>query len=49
MAEITYSKDRIVFDDGAWSTVHRVEIPADQLKFEDLHPISSYVRQQDIA
>ena len=49
MTDIDYRRERVHFDDGAWSTVHRVDIPADQLKFEDLHPMSSYVRQQDIA
>ena len=49
MPDIEYQRDRITHDDGASSTVHRVDIPADQLKFEDLHPMSSYVRQQDIA
>lgn len=44
-----YQRERIQLDDGAWSTVHRVDIPADQLTFEDLHPMSSYVRQQDVA
>ncbi len=49
MPAIEYQRDRITYSDGASSTVHRVDIAADQLKFEDLHPMSSYVRQQDIA
>ena len=49
MAEIQLSRERIDFEDGAWAWAHRVDIPAGQLRFEDLHPISSYVRQQDIA
>ena len=49
MPDIEYRRERAQWDDGAWSTVYRVDIPAAQLKFEDLHPMSSYVRQQDIA
>ncbi len=49
MSDILYNKQRRQLRDGLWSTVHRVEIPADNLKFEDLHPMNSYVRQQDIA
>ncbi len=49
MSDINYRRERIQLDGGAWSTVHRVDIPADHLKFEDLHPMSSYIRQQDIA
>ncbi len=49
MSDMGYRRERILHDDGAWSTAHHVHIPAHQLKFEDLHPISSYVRQQDIA
>jgi hypothetical protein len=49
MSEIRYQKDRRQFADDAFSTVHTVDIPARRLRFEDLHPMSSYVRQQDIA
>jgi len=49
MSEIDYNKDLITYDDGQSSTYHIVHIPAKRLKFEDLHPKSSYVRQQDIA
>lgn len=48
MADLGYSKKRVELS-GGWSTLYRVEIPAGALKFEDLHPLSSYVRQQDIA
>ncbi len=34
---------------GATSTLHLVDVPSQRLRFEDLHPMSSYVRQQDIA
>ena len=44
MSEIRYRKDSRQFFDGASSTVHIVQIAAQQLKFEDLHPMSSYVR-----
>ncbi len=44
-----YHRQRLQLDDGAWAAAHRVDIPADALSFEDLHPISSYIRQQDIA
>ena len=49
MSEIRYQKSRRQLADGVYSTVHRVDIPAERLRFEDLHPMSSYVRQQDIA
>lgn len=49
MSEIRYHKARRQLADGIYSTVHRVDIPAGRLRFEDLHPMSSYVRQQDIA
>ena len=49
MPNMDYRREKLQLKDGAWSTLHRVDIPADQLKFEDLHPMSSYVRQQDIA
>lgn len=49
MSDIDYQRERIQHDDGAWATAHRVDVPAAKLKFEDLHPMSSYIRQQDIA
>ncbi|MCY3917767.1 MAG: phosphodiester glycosidase family protein [Chloroflexi bacterium] len=49
MSEIRYHKTTRQFNGGIFSTVHRVDIPAGRLRFEDLHPMSSYVRQQDIA
>ena len=49
MSNIRYRKQQLQLGNGAWSMVHKVEIAADQLSFEDLHPMSSYVRQQDIA
>lgn len=49
MSDIPYQKQRIQYSDGSWSMFYTVHIPADKLKFEDLHPKSSYVRQQDIA
>lgn len=49
MGEISYQKEWRPVGDGLYSAVHRVEIPAERLRFEDLHPMSSYVRQQDIA
>ncbi len=49
MPDIDYQRQRIQLEDGAWATAHRVDIPAAKLKFEDLHPMSSYIRQQDIA
>ena len=49
MSDIPYQKQRIHHRDGSWSMFYTVHIPADKLKFEDLHPQSSYVRQQDIA
>ena len=44
-----YRSERRRLDDGAWTRIHWVRIASDQLKFEDLHPMNSYVRQQDIA
>ncbi|MYD10169.1 MAG: phosphodiester glycosidase family protein [Chloroflexi bacterium] len=44
-----YRSERRHLDDGDWARVHWVRIASDQLKFEDLHPMNSYVRQQDIA
>lgn len=49
MSKMHFSKERIDNADGTWSLAYQVEIPAHQLKFEDLHPMSSYIRQQDIA
>lgn len=49
MSTIDYRQERQIFADGAWLMVHTATISADRLKFEDLHPMSSYVRQQDIA
>ena len=49
MSGIHYHKARRQFADGLFATVHRVDIPAGRLRFEDLHPMSSYVRQHDIA
>ena len=44
-----YRSERRRLGDGDWARIHWVRIAADQLKFEDLHPMNSYVRQQDIA
>ncbi len=44
-----YQNQRVEHQDGSWSTYHLVEIPPEKLRFEDLHPMSSYIRQQDIA
>ena len=44
-----YQTQRIARQDGKWSTYHLVDIPPEKLRFEDLHPMSSYIRQQDIA
>ncbi len=49
MSDFHYQQDRRRLGDGQFATVHRVAIPARSLRFEDLHPMSSYVRQQDIA
>ena len=49
MGEISYEKEWRQVGDGQYCTVHRVDVPAGRLRFEDLHPMSSYVRQQDIA
>ena len=49
MSEIQYEKEWRELAPGAYSTVHTVSIPAARLRFEDLHPMSSYLRQQDIA
>ena len=49
MSDIQYQKKRVAYRDGKRSMFYTVHIPADRLKFEDLHPKSSYVRQQDIA
>jgi len=44
-----YRSERRRLDDGDWAQIHWVQIASDQLKFEDLHPMNSYMRQQDIA
>lgn len=49
MSDISYQKEWRQVGDGAYSSVHLVDIPAGRLRFEDLHPMSSYVRHQDIA
>ena len=49
MAAMTTRRERLQHPDGVGSSVTILEIPASKLKFEDLHPMSSYVRQQDIA
>lgn len=49
MTESIYRSERRQLDGDSWATVHWVKIAAHQLKFEDLHPMNSYVRQQDIA
>lgn len=49
MGEISYRKEWREAGDGVYTAVHRVNIPAGRLRFEDLHPMSSYIRQQDIA
>ena len=49
MPGLQHIQERIELDDGDWAIAHRLDIARDQLKFEDLHPMSSYIRQQDIA
>lgn len=49
MTAITFEKKKIKHADDKSSMVHIVHIDRDHLKFEDLHPQNSYVRQQDIA
>ena len=44
-----FEKQRVQLETGVWSMVYSLEIAPQELKFEDLHPMSSYVRQQDIA
>ena len=44
-----YQQERIEHGDGSWSMLHWLAIPARALSFEDLHPKSSYLRQQEIA
>ncbi len=44
-----FEKQRVQLETGQWSLVYSLEIAPNELKFEDLHPMSSYVRQQDIA
>ena len=49
MTEAQYRQERRQLADGPWALAHWVKIAADQLAFEDLHPMNSYIRQQDIA
>lgn len=49
MSDIKFNKQRVTYPDGQSAIYHSVQIPAKILKFEDLHPQNSYVRQQDIA
>ena len=49
MTEALYRSELRQQDDGARARAHWVNFGADRLKFEDLHPMNSYVRQQDIA
>ncbi len=49
MSELAFNKQHITYADGQSAMYHHIQIPAKQLKFEDLHPQNSYVRQQDIA
>lgn len=49
MTKAIHRSERRQLDGDNWASVHWVKIAADQLKFEDLHPMNSYVRQQDIA
>lgn len=49
MTDVSYDRQRIQYEDGTWAELYLVQIKADALKFEDLHPQSSYIRQQDIA
>jgi len=49
LSEIRYHKAKRQFADGVYSTVHTVDVPVGRLKFEDLHPMGRYARQQDIA
>jgi hypothetical protein len=49
MISIKFDKTRIEYENDKWALCYTVDIPADHLKFEDLHPQNSYVRQQDIA
>lgn len=44
-----FDKQRVQLERDQWSLVYSLEIAPQELKFEDLHPMSSYVRQQDIA
>lgn len=44
-----FQKQRVQLETGEWSMVYSLDIAPHELKFEDLHPMSSYVRQQDIA
>lgn len=45
----SFEKQRVELGSGKWRLVYSLEIDPQDLKFEDLHPMSSYVRQQDIA
>ena len=49
MSSAGYDRTRVQHADGNWSICHALEVPADSLSFEDLHPKSSYLRQQEIA
>ena len=49
MSEIRYHKAKRQFAAGVSSTVHTVDVPVGRLKFEDLHPMGRYARQQEIA
>ena len=44
-----YRSERRHLDGGGWANIHWVHIAPYQLAFEDLHPMNSYIRQQDIA
>ena len=49
MPAIQYHQQRRELAPGVFSTTRLVHLPAERLRFEDLHPMSSYLRQQDIA
>ena len=49
MPKNRFEKQRVQLESGKWSMLYSLEIAPQELKFEDLHPMSSYVRQQDIA
>jgi len=46
---VDYDRQRLRLSDGAQATMHILQFPAAQLKFEDLHPMNSFVRKQDVA